>query len=53
MSDPIDEIFNGTPDGIDEEELLEINAAQQQRQTEIEAMQETLSELQTLSLIHI
>ena len=43
MADPIDEIFNGTPDGIDEEELLEINAAQQQRQTEIEAMQETLS----------
>ena len=46
MADPIDEIFNGTPDGIDEEELLEINAAQQQRQTEIESMQETLSEEQ-------
>ena len=35
MSDPINEIFNGTPDGIDEKELLEMSLAAQQRQAQI------------------
>jgi len=31
MADPINEIFNGTPDGIDEEELQQMEMAEQQR----------------------
>ena len=29
MTDPIDQIFNGEPDGIDEEELQQMQAAQE------------------------
>ena len=35
MNDPIDEIFNGTPDGIDEKELKEMNDARAVRRKEI------------------
>ena len=35
MSDPINEIFNGTPDGIDDEELSQMQAAEKQRLAEI------------------
>ena len=35
MNDPIDEIFNGTPDGIDEKELKEMNDARAARRQEI------------------
>jgi hypothetical protein len=35
VNDPIDEIFNGTPDGIDEKELKEMNDARAVRREEI------------------
>ena len=44
MNDPIDEIFNGTPDGIDEDELKEMQAAQQQRQVELQTLEQDLEE---------
>ena len=44
MSDPINEIFNGTPDGIDAEELQQMQAAEQQRLQEIQTMQQELTE---------
>ena len=31
MNDPIEEIFNGTPDGIDDDELKEMQAAHEMR----------------------
>ncbi len=31
MTDPIDQIFNGEPDGIDEDEMKVIQASQEQR----------------------
>ena len=36
MADPINEIFNGTPDGIDEEELQKMEMAEQQRLANIQ-----------------
>jgi hypothetical protein len=47
MADPINEIFNGTPDGIDEEELLQMQAAQQQRQAIIDQQNQDQEEEQT------
>ena len=47
MSDPIDEIFNGTPDGIDEDELKEM---QQQEETNAAAADNTAELLQEESL---
>ena len=44
MNDPIDEIFNGTPDGIDEDELNQMQAAQQQRQVELQTLEQDLEE---------
>ena len=44
MSDPIDEIFNGTPDGIDEDEAKEMAAGHQRRQEELEAMEQSMVE---------
>ena len=38
MSDPINDIFNGTPDGIDEDELKEMQAADAQRVADAEAL---------------
>ena len=38
MSDPINDIFNGTPDGIDQDELLEMEAANQQRAADAETL---------------
>ena len=35
MNDPIDEIFNGTPDGIDPDELKEMNDARAERREQI------------------
>lgn len=46
MSDPINEIFNGTPDGIDEDELLEMNQADAMRQAEIKAASQMQEEEQ-------
>ena len=42
MNDPIDEIFNGTPDGIDEDELKRMQAAEQQRQVELQTLEQDL-----------
>ena len=57
MADPIDEIFNGTPDGIDEDEAKEMAAGHQRRQEELEAMEQSMVEKDPkhtqLSLIHI
>ena len=44
MSDPIDEIFNGTPDGIDEDEIKEMQAADQQRAADAEALAQPVEE---------
>ena len=44
MSDPIDEIFNGTPGGIDEDDLNEMEAANQQRAAELETTAAELEE---------
>ena len=41
MNDPMEEIFNGTPDGIDEEELREMEALEQSmKQTEVQLQEE-------------
>ena len=51
MSDPIDEIFNGTPDGIDEDELKQM---QQQEAVNAAAAETATQRPNTpLSLIHI
>ena len=44
MADPIDEIFNGTPDGIDEEELNQMNAENQQGIAELQTYEKSLEE---------
>lgn len=44
MNDPINEIFNGTPDGIDAEELQQMQAAEQMRMQEIQTMQQALTQ---------
>ncbi len=44
MSDPINEIFNGTPDGIDQDELLEMEAANQQRAADAETLKTEVEE---------
>ena len=46
MSDPINEIFNGTPDGIDEEELQLMEAAEQQRLANIQQQNQVQEEEQ-------
>ena len=40
MNDPIEEIFNGTPDGIDDDELKKMQAAQELRATELQPAEE-------------
>ena len=40
MNDPIEEIFNGTPDGIDDDELKEMQAAQELRAMEQQPVEE-------------
>ena len=44
MSDPINEIFNGTPDGIDQDELLEMQAANEQRAADAETLRTEVEE---------
>ena len=44
MSDPINDIFNGTPDGIDQDELLEMEAANQQRAADAETLKTEVEE---------
>ena len=44
MSDPINDIFNGTPDGIDQDELLEMQAANQQRAADAETLKTEVEE---------
>ena len=40
MNDPIEEIFNGTPDGIDDDELKKMQAAQEMRAAELQPVEE-------------
>jgi|TARA_Y100000289_G_scaffold9699_1_gene8835 hypothetical protein len=44
MSDPINDIFNGTPDGIDEDELKEMQAADAQRVADADALKNETQE---------
>ena len=49
MNDPIDEIFNGTPDGIDEDELKQMQAAEEQRASELEQVSQEQEEEESSS----
>ena len=49
MNDPIDEIFNGTPDGIDEDELKQMQQHSSSVNVELQTLEQDLKEEQSSS----